>query len=92
MDSADLVRQTLSHRGALLGSHEQLLKGLAESNQSLSAHVITLSQQVAHLASSVHEVAAFRDEPMPTQAATKPKDTHVSDPEPFYGDLDKCRG
>ena len=92
MDPADSVQQALSHQGALLGSHEQLFRALAESNQSFSAHVTSLCQQMSHLASSVLKVATCQDEATSTQVALQPRDSHVSDPEPFYGDLEKCQG
>ena len=90
MDPADLVQQALSHQGAVLGSHEQLIRALTESNQCLSAHVASLSQQVSHLATSVQTVATCPAMATHTQAAPQPRESHVSDPEPFYGDLEKC--
>jgi len=94
MDPANLVQEALSHQGTLLGSHKQLLRALADSNQSHSAHALVtpLSQQMAHLASSVLKVATAQEEATPSQAARQPTDCHVRDPEPFYGDLEKCRG
>uniref|UniRef100_A0A667WXZ9 CCHC-type domain-containing protein n=1 Tax=Myripristis murdjan TaxID=586833 RepID=A0A667WXZ9_9TELE len=65
----------------------EVLLGLADSNQTLMATVSQLTQQVAQLATSVKAVATPQ-----APATSPPRDNHVSDPEPFQGDLDKCRG
>ena len=82
MDPADPVHRALSRQGTVLGQYDQILKALFDSNQSVSTHVSELSRQVATLASTMQT--------MPAPAL--PRDSHVSDPDPFFGDLDKCRG
>ena len=91
MDPADPMYQAVSSQGTLLGQHDRLLRALVDSNQSVSAHISELSRQVSSLAASVQDSRPpSQPEVAPTSSASR--DIHVSDPDPFSGDLEKCRG
>ena len=83
MDSADRIEQALSGQGSQIGVHEQLIKALYECNQNLTYQVSELSHQISSLAAA--------SSPRVAPAAPVP-DSRITDPEPFGGELDKCRG
>ena len=87
MESADQVRQELTGQGALLNQHEQSLRLLMENSHVMATQVSELTRQVSVFAATVK--SSLASEP---RTPTAPRETHVSDPEPFSGDLDLCRG
>lgn len=72
----------------MIGQHDQLLRALVDSNQSMSTHVYELSRQVSSLASTV--LSSMPPPPEAISVSTPPQDSHLSDPDLFFGDLDKC--
>ena len=82
------VQHAISLQGNLLGQHEQMMRALAESNQSLALHMSNLAAQVSTLTSS----AAFPASSNPPVDSTPCRDFSIADPEPFHGEVEKCRG
>lgn len=80
MDPADTQRALASH-GTLLGSHEHLLRALLESSAATNRAMADLAAQVSVLSHAPAPVAS------PGQ-----REVRVVDPEPYYGDLERCRG
>lgn len=76
------VQHALSHQGGLLGQHEQMIRALVDCHQSMAQHISNLAAQVTTLTSSV----AF---PAPS---TPCRDFPIADPEPFHGEVERCRG
>lgn len=83
MDPADPVREALSSQGSLLRQHDQVIRALLESRVHATTQLAELSQQVARLSSSVQSSSSDAS-PAQTPAL---RDSHVSDPDPFFGDL-----
>lgn len=81
-DSGAAVQQAVSHQGVLLGQHNQSIRGLLDANQQLSAQVSELTRQLASL-SAPQQVGG---------ANPQTRDSHTTDPEPFSGQSDVCRG
>ncbi len=81
MDPADSVCQALANQGAKIGQLYQVARILFDSNQAMSASVIELSNQMSTLAFVVQD-----------RLSSGSTDSHVSDPEPFDGDINKCWG
>ena len=77
MDSADKIEQVLAGQSSQLGIHEQMIRSMYECNQNLTHQVSELSRNISSLAAAVTV-------PVP--------DSRVTDPEPFGGELEKCRG
>lgn len=82
MDPAD---HAVANQAALLGQHDQLLRTLMENSAVMTYTVAELTQQVTGVTR-----AALPQAPTATRAGVR--DFHACDPEPFKGDLDKCRG
>lgn len=104
MDPTDQDQETdtftaLRNQGILLGQHEQTLRNLTENNQALVTQIAQLTAQVAmltsHLSQSAQPAQATQPSP-PTPPPLPPlppqRESYAPDPEPFAGDLDKCRG
>lgn len=88
MESAEALKQALTSQGAVLNQHEQSVRVLMESSHVLTTQVSELTRQVSALAATVKTSLDLESRP----TTTTPRETHVSDPEPFSGDLDLCRG
>lgn len=86
MDPADM-QQALNSQGVLLGSHDQLIKALHQDRAEMAKAITELTRQVSCLTSSVPQSGASASGSSPPV-----REAHVCDPEPFHGDLDKCRG
>ncbi|KAF7645474.1 hypothetical protein LDENG_00203960, partial [Lucifuga dentata] len=103
MDTADSDQEATSlmkavaSQGALLGQHELLLWTLSDRNQAMVNQIIQLTHQVALLTS---QLASSASTALPVQSALQapppaspqPRESYVPDPEPFMGELSKCRG
>ncbi|KAF7644739.1 hypothetical protein LDENG_00216590 [Lucifuga dentata] len=103
MDTADSDQEATSlmkavaSQGALLGQHELLLRTLSDSNQAMINQITQLTHQVALLTSQFVSSASAA---LPVQSALRapppaspqPRESYVPDPEPFTGELSKCRG
>ncbi|XP_078108675.1 uncharacterized protein LOC144519433 [Sander vitreus] len=89
----DGIFRAIKNQGALLGQHNQLIHKLLETNQQLFNQVTQLSSQIttvssqcstppcssSHSSSAMESAPFFREPP-------------VTSPEPFSGELNKCRG
>uniref|UniRef100_A0A3B3C5A7 CCHC-type domain-containing protein n=1 Tax=Oryzias melastigma TaxID=30732 RepID=A0A3B3C5A7_ORYME len=92
MDQADTGEEAsplfhaVSHQGALLGHHDHSIRALINANQSLSYQVSQLTSQVTALLS------------IQTSGSNQPHgeatslESHCTDPEPFCGEPNCCRG
>jgi len=83
------VHHALSSQGSLLGQHDQLIRALVESNQSMAHHVSELACQISALTTSA---AVSLATPSPVFSPTPRQDFPITDPEPFHGEVEKCRG
>lgn len=95
-ETTSLQRAVSSH-GQLLGQHEQHLRALSESSQSMVNQISELTHQVSLLTSlltsSVHPAPPPQSVPVAAAPVPPPpRDSHATDPEPFSGQMDKCRG
>lgn len=82
------VQHALSHQGNLLGQHEQLIRALVESNQSMALHISNLAAQISNLTTAAITPATSNPPPVTTPC----RDFPITDPEPFHGEVEKCRG
>lgn len=82
------VQQALSHQGSLLGQHERLIQVLVESNLSMTESITNLTAQISTLTSSA--ILPVTSNPPPV--STPCRDFHITDPEPFHGEVEKCKG
>lgn len=95
-DSGSL-QMAIVNQGKLLGQHEQALRTLSDNNQALVNQIAQLTNQVAmltsHLAQTVPAAQPSQSAPpTPSAPPSQSRESYVTDPEPFAGDLDKCRG
>ena len=93
MDSEPDLRKVLENQGALLGRHNQALHELSTQNQVLLTEVTQLSTAMNQLTTRLNPAGLPAPVPAPPPAAPPAnRDSYASDPEPFFGDVDKCRG
>ncbi|KAL7401083.1 hypothetical protein ABVT39_022626 [Epinephelus coioides] len=95
-ETANLQKAVSSH-GQLLGQHQQHLRALSESSQSMVNQISELTHQVSLLTSLLTPSVSPAQPPQsvpPAAAPTPPppRDSYATDPEPFSGQMDKCRG
>ena len=89
------MQHALQSQGLLLGQHDHLIRTLLETNQQLSNQVSKLTSQVADLVTSNASLSVPLSAPPPVSpgsAAPAPREPPVTSPEPFAGELNKCRG
>lgn len=91
MDPADLALQAKARRRVFFEFHTRLLRGLSENSRSLTAHLAALTQQVSQLATLAKKVTANLNQSTSFQTLQQQRNVHVSDPEPFSGDMEKCQ-
>lgn len=87
-DSVSL-QHAITSQGSLLGQHDQLLRGLMDSNRAMAQHVSDLASQVSTLVSSFSSPPSASN---PVPGPTLRQDFPIADPEPFHGEVEKCRG
>ena len=97
MDSAETepdLRKVLENQGVLLGRHNQALQELSNSNQVLLNQIGQLATAMNQLTAQLNPEAppANPQQPVPLAPPPANRDSYAPDPEPFSGDLDKCRG
>ena len=97
MDPADPehgLRRILENQGILLGQHQQALQDLSNSNQLMINQIGQLTSAMNQLTTQLNptEPPAPPDLPAVPAALPAERDSYAPDPEPFSGDVDKCRG
>lgn len=98
-DSAAALRTALSEQGILLGHHENVITSMAQQQTSILQTLTQLSHQVQQL-SAKFSVSSSSASASPSQSpapvAQPPpaafRDAASPPPEPFSGELGKCRG
>lgn len=83
------ILHALSSQGSLLGEHEKLIRALVDSNRSMALHVSELACQISALTTST---VASQATPSPAPLPSPRQDFPITDPEPFHGEVEKCRG
>lgn len=73
-------------RSGLLGQHEQLICTVSENSARIMQHFDALSQQDTFLSTKVATLVSA------SATCDGVAASHTSDPEPFDGNLAKCRG
>uniref|UniRef100_A0AAY5L4M1 Uncharacterized protein n=1 Tax=Esox lucius TaxID=8010 RepID=A0AAY5L4M1_ESOLU len=77
----------------LLGQHDQLIHKLLETNQQLCQQVAQLSSQIATLfLPSAPSSPPSQPASVAVDATPHAREPPVTSPEPFSGELNKCRG
>lgn len=103
MDPAepDPIRAALAHQGQRLGQHEDMLRGVLETVQNLSAQVRDLTAQLSRsdTRSSPSPVNPAPPASLPAPASALPapqpvpqREPHVPVPEPFSGEVGSAGG
>lgn len=86
--SPPLTNQVLSHHGILLGRQGQTIQNLETENQNFRAQVQKLQTQFRDLASYL----VANPPASPHHLYNPRQDLHVTNPEPFTGTPNLCRG
>lgn len=91
MDSADTdaIQKAVSSHGNLLGQHHQLLQGLLETHQTLGNQ---MSQMEKCLETISGQLAPSPAPPPPPSLPQPLRESPVPSPEPYAGDLGRCKG
>ncbi|KAK7938999.1 hypothetical protein WMY93_002325 [Mugilogobius chulae] len=107
MDPADLdsaqpenpVVRALHNQGSMIGQHDQLLRGLMESQQTTANQITQLNAMLQHLTTTLSGSLAPTQSPaaQPLDSASlpptlQPREAHVPDPQHYSGDMGKCGG
>lgn len=96
MDPADTnpgaFQNAVTHQGVLLGHHEQSIRSLFEANQQLTRQVSDLARQLSSLLTLRSDEATAQSSSPATPQAPQARDSSTTDPEPFSGQSDLCRG
>ena len=90
MDSADkdTFQKAVSSHGMLLGEHHQLLQGLLETQQALGNQISQMGICLERLSGQLAPSPALPSPPPPQPLRESP----VPPPEPYAGDLGRCKG
>lgn len=96
--TGDGVQRALHSQGMLLGQHDQHIRSLLDNNQRLLDQVSQLTSQVANLVTLTTLPPSASPPPVPptvapgSAAAPALREPPTTSPEPFTGELNKCRG
>ncbi|KAK7929110.1 hypothetical protein WMY93_005505 [Mugilogobius chulae] len=90
----DPIVRAITNQGSIIGQHDQLLRGLMESQQTSANQIAQLNAMVQQLTVSL---AGTQATAQPAAAAHPPappfqpaRESHVPDPEHYAGDMGKC--
>ena len=90
MDSADknTLQKAVSSHDMLLGEHHQLLQGLLETQQALGNQISQMGRCLERISGQLAPSPALPPPPPPQPLRESP----VPPPEPYAGDLGRCKG
>ncbi|KAM9751742.1 uncharacterized protein ACNS7B_008488 [Menidia menidia] len=93
-DSAAHLQNALLEQGALIGRHDSAISNMAQQQVSMIQTLNQLSQQMQELNAHLSAPPKLSTSVNPTASSKAPvsRDAVFSTPEPFAGDLDKCKG